>query len=377
MDTMCVHGRSRHTLDGSKGQPKNALSSFGQRYVVTVISRGPIGYLGAKPDPSILTSKLPHLKGKIDSDDADAPCWSMPGGLVIGESEDVTASCCCQKNNEPVEDAEGDTSDLDFLRQMAFYLVRDVPSITDSRVAIDTKRIYMSGHGNGCMLANSMAARHSDLVAAVACMAGVSITSLSSIYEPVPTWTVAGALDDVIPTSGSRLPSGRVQFPGQQASFQYLSGAHACTNVYNNSTAIHEMDLPEYPLAGTMHVQTSFGCSNGAIVQHVTIVTGGHLIYKGTEEMHPATAADTSVDTTSMAWGFMISFARSHEPIIELKIDLNEIKDLLHGEENEQKESTSLVLPPAQPQNDTEDDVQSPWSGLRGPGISEEQALVS
>jgi poly(3-hydroxybutyrate) depolymerase len=244
------------------------------------------------------------------------------------------------------------------------------------RVTIDTKRIYMSGHGNGCMLANSMAARHSDFVAAVACMAGVSVTALSSVYEPVPTWTVAGALDDVIPTSGSRLPSGLV-LPGQQASFQYLSDAHACTNVYNNSTAIHEMDLPEYPLAGTMHVQTSFGCSNGAIVQHVTLVTGGHLIYKGTEEMHPTTAADTSVDTTAMAWGFMISFARSHEPTLELKIDLDEIKALWNSDETEQKEATSLVLPPAEPQKDTEDDVQSPWRGLRGPGISEEQALVS
>jgi poly(3-hydroxybutyrate) depolymerase len=321
---------------------------------------------------------LPRFKGNIDAEETDAPCWSMPGGLAIGESEDVTASCCCHKNNEPLDETAGaDTSDLAFLRQMAFYLVRDVPSLSDSRVTIDTKRIYMSGHGNGCMLANSMAAHHSDLVAAVACMAGVSITALSSDYVPVPTWTVAGSLDDIVPTSGSRLPSGKVLFPGQQASFQYLSDAHACTNVYNNSTSIHEMDLPEYPLAGTMHVQTSFGCSNGAVVQHVTLVTGGHLIYKGTEEMYPASAADTTVDTTSMAWGFMTSFASTHEPILEQKIDLDEIKDLLQGDEAEQDEAILLVPPPAQPQKDNEDDMQSPWRGLRGPGISEEQALVS
>ena len=314
-------------------------------------------------------------QGNVDNEDTDAPCWSMPGGLALEEKGEETASCCCHKDNEPIEipDDESETNDLDFLRQMAFYLVRDVPTVTDSKVSIDTKRIYMSGHGNGCMLAHAMAAHHSDLVAAVACMAGVAITALPNTYEPVPTWTVAGALDEVIPTGGSRLPSGKLKFPGQQVGFQYQADSHACSNVYNNSTAIHDMDLPEYPLSGTMHVQTAFGCINGAIVQHLTLVTAGHLVYKGVAEVYPFNAADTTVDTTSMAWGFMTSFASTHEPMLEQEIDLDEIKDLLQEEEESEKEEEAkqvkIDVPPP-PQDEDADEMSSPGQGLRGPGIS-------
>jgi poly(3-hydroxybutyrate) depolymerase len=362
-----------------------------------------------KNDSSLTLSLLSTVpgtqQGNVESDVADAPCWSLPGGLQIGEDEGETTSCCCQKDDEAVVvHGDDETTDLDFLHQMAFYLVRDVPTLSDSKVSIDTRRIYMSGHANGCMLAHAMAARHSDLVAAVACMAGAAITAFPLSYEPVPTWTIAGALDEIIPIGGSRLPSGSIQFPGQQAGFQLLADSHACSNVYSNSTEVHDMNLPDYPLAGTLHVQTAFGCINGAVVQHLTLVTAGHLLYKGVSEVFPSNAADTSVDTTGMAWGFMTSFMSGREPALQQAIDLDEIKDLLENEEEEIREEELLhhdrpstshsdegdamenvdtsqdrdgndIEQPVETTSEAVDEVASTWQGLRG--ISESEALSS
>lgn len=75
-----------------------------------------------------------------------------------------------------------------FLRTIASYLVQDVPVATDGRVTIDTKRLYWSGHSNGCMMAQAMAMLHSDLVAAVACHSGALLTPPASDYQPRPQW---------------------------------------------------------------------------------------------------------------------------------------------------------------------------------------------
>lgn len=348
----------------------------------------------------------------------------MPGGLKLGQDDDdETVSCCCHQDGEPLEvSAEDGGDDVEFLHQMAFFLARDVPILTEGRVEVDTLRIYMSGHANGCLLAHAMAAYHSDLVAAVACMAGMSITAIPQSYDPVPTWTIAGALDEIMPPGGARTQDNHMLFPGHQLGFEYLSEAHACTNVYNNSTSVPDMDLPDYPLQGTLHVQTSFGCLDGAVVQHHTLVTAGHLLYKGTSEIYPEYGADTTVDTTGIAWNFMTSFKSRREPILEQVIDLSEIRDLLEEEEplpdgtpeapleppqvdeeplqkyNENKEASEPATaqegvqadsvddeplqegeaskPNTPPKEEEEEDSSSsPWRGLRGPGISIQQAM--
>jgi poly(3-hydroxybutyrate) depolymerase len=109
--------------------------------------------------------------GTIDPDVATASCFGLPGGMPAGDGlAQETIPCCCAKgdptNTSDLIDASI-TNDADLMRLIAKTAIEQVPVETEDRVTIDTKRIYMAGHSNGCITSLSMAALHSDMVAAV------------------------------------------------------------------------------------------------------------------------------------------------------------------------------------------------------------------
>jgi poly(3-hydroxybutyrate) depolymerase len=283
----------------------------------------------------------------------------MPGGMVVREEprRETTSSCCCQKNNQPIfpkdqkitNHDDSLLSDTTFLRKIAIHLVQDIPQMTKHQVTVDTKRIYLSGHGNGCWMAHAMAAYHSDMVAAVACMAGMTLTAIEpqmdtrNPYEPVPSWTIVGALDEIVPPSGVLKSSNDHgsdvwKFPSPQTGFEYLTKLHGCQEIINHATMIPEMDIPDYPLAGALYVQIAQRCStNNAVVQHLTLATAGHDVYQQQRRDHKqytstittttmsSYEAETTIDTTQLAWEFVSSFQRNHEP--KLLSSMREKKD--------------------------------------------------
>ena len=117
-------------------------------------------------------------------------------------------SCCCG-NNWPVTIRT--TDDMSFLRNVAALTVEKVPITSSSNsVAIDTKRIYMVGHSNGCIASIGMGMMHSDLVAAVGCHSGTTFRDFPTgadskqkchytyPYIPTPMIMVHGKKDNVV-----------------------------------------------------------------------------------------------------------------------------------------------------------------------------------
>jgi poly(3-hydroxybutyrate) depolymerase len=277
----------------------------------------------------------------------------MPGGMTVRTEPrfETTSSCCCQKNNQSIfqknrkiSSNKNDNillSDTTFLREIAIRLLHEIPQRTEHQVTVDTKRIYMSGHGNGCWMAHAMAAYHSDMVAAVACMAGMTLTAIEpqkdvEHYEPVPSWTIVGALDEIVPPGGLLKSTSEHErdmdvwkFPSPQAGFEYLTKLHGCQEVINHATMIPEMDIPDYPLAGALYVQTAQRCNTkNAAVQHLTLATAGHDVYQQrnnrkqfssttTPTMTASYTAETTIDTTQLAWEFASSYQRDREPVLE------------------------------------------------------------
>ena len=66
-----------------------------------------------------------------------------------------------------------------------------------ARLPIDRERVYASGFSNGAGFAARLAVERSEVLAAAA-FAGGALPAAQSPARPVPTWLVAGALDDRI-----------------------------------------------------------------------------------------------------------------------------------------------------------------------------------
>lgn len=225
--------------------------------------------------------------GNVCEEYDEEPCWDVPGGVsgLDPRPSATTTECCCGLATPE------DTKDLDFLRTVASYVVRDVPSRTLNRATIDTKRIYVAGHSNGCMTALAMAMTHSDLITSVCCHAGTLLTPPADDYVPVPVLLIHGSADNVVPYGGTTDPNNDLYFPGTVASFQRLSEINGCDK---NAQA-------EIVDGGS--VLTATGCTNNATVKLLTKDGDGHDPYAGR--------------TTDKAWEFCSSHESAVKPVLD------------------------------------------------------------
>lgn len=218
----------------------------------------------------------------------DGLCWSLPGGAEIGDGETVRAAqpCCCEKQ-------EG-FDDPRFLRQIASYFGRH-----DS---VDSKRIYMAGHGNGCIASMGVAALQPDLVAAVSCHAGTLVTDFSTTNPPVPLWQVHGTNDAVIPYNVLVVDeNGELVIPSALETFRYMGNQNRCQN------STQEL-LPD----GSGKLDTHFRCSgNGTEVKLLTLFRVGHAPYMDADD------SNVTLDTTRLAWEFCSEYSLSEKPVFD------------------------------------------------------------
>ena len=232
------------------------------------------------------------MKGNVRFFRTNFPCWAVPDDIIgVGSDPIKNASPCCCRNADVQVNAD-ETQDLNFLRAIGKQVVRDVPQNSNGTVTIDTKRIYMAGHSNGCMLAMAMAMKHSDFVAAVCCHIGSIRTNPGIDYSPTPIWFAHGEEDEVVPYEGNDL------FPGAQATFNHLSTINGC-----NSTNINAFSQDE---GGT--VQTASGCENNATIEFMTVYKAPHQCYRGTRIKY---------DTTADAWNFCARYQSAEEPNLD------------------------------------------------------------
>jgi len=240
--------------------------------------------------------------GTFDIETTDSSCFGVPGGFTL---QDITSiDCCCVKNNIPQP-----IDDIPVLRSMIEFVVKDINNEANNKddnspkLSIDPKRIYMAGHSNGCNIALAMAARNSDVVAAVCCHAGTFISSFEqSDYNPVPIMMIHGMKDDVVPLDGIEFLPG-LGFPSVLEGAKYLGNLNDCEGMAETDVENGE---------GTIYKYTN--CSDSADVELVAIFEGVHFIYPG--------ISNISVDTTSLAWEFCSSHAKREVPDVFLSSTL-------------------------------------------------------
>jgi len=244
-----------------------------------------------KSDENCFVLVMPE--GITDTDIADDRCFSFPGGLEANGK--TSYGCCCTKGFATV-----DTGDDSFFRQVAAITARDIPMKTANKVSIDTKKIYMAGHSNGCIASIAMATLHSDMVAAVGCHAGTVLTPFPDSYAPTPMFLVHGTADVEVPYNGDEF------FFGLPAAFDLISKANGCT-VQDESTMVDDGN------AVAKYMSTS--CENDASVTLYALEGVEHTPYQGDDE-----GVQVTVDTTQRAWDFIKEYSLETAPELVVNI---------------------------------------------------------
>ena len=128
-----------------------------------------------------------------------------------------------------------------------------------ARHSIDMERIYLTGFSNGCGLAQQVAARRSDLIAAVACYSDYLFDEPAADYEPVPVLQIHGTSDDGVAYAPAGDRPGAVE--------------NAATWARHNECA----SVPEITETALLVTYRYVDCRDDADVAHIAIVGGEHV----------------------------------------------------------------------------------------------------
>jgi poly(3-hydroxybutyrate) depolymerase len=246
--------------------------------------------------------------GVTDAAIADKTCFSLPGGLAIGDT--IASNCCCSLDSS-VDLIDADfidanmTMDTEFLRMAIETVIDTMGPATEGAVSIDPKKVFMAGHSNGCIASLTMAAMHSDLVTGVACHAGKSVTPFAEDYIPVPTFIVHGLKDGEVSYAKFVRPGG-IGFSSTPDQFKTIADRNGC------ALDIRTEMLPD----GEGKVETRTNCTDNADVTLVTLNNAGHTPYLGAEsgqEFNPG-SLPTSIDTSQLAWDFLSKIGETAAP---------------------------------------------------------------
>ncbi len=206
-------------------------------------------------------------------------------------------------------------------------------------LSIDTDRVYLTGHSNGCMISFAVAALYSETIAAVACFAGALVTPFPEDYSPVPVWVVHGTEDDDTPYDGGTLfwlPGfGTLGTYSQDLTKNYLAEKNGCAGEEVTDF------VDDCKVVGKITKLTN--CTNNAPVELVALDGVGHFPFSR------GFSAETDIDTTSLAWNFIRSRSNGPSGMIdivdeEVKVD-EECANITKAASAEKLLSIALALP--------------------------------
>ncbi len=258
-------------------------------------------------------------------------CFSTPGFLESKEIPPITTfgieldlatlPCCCLADNMQPE-----TEGIDplFLKMAIDDVVKAFEQNDD--LSIDTDRIYMAGHSNGCIMSLAMAALYSDTIAAVCCHAGSIITPFPDDYSPVPIWMIHGMKDNTIPYNGSPVMTipgiGALGFLTIDQQISYLTQKNGCEGE-------GEMDVEDETGAQVGKVIKRGQCKDNANVEVVALFDADHHPYQRSS----LTDFPPTVDTTAMAWEFCSAYSKADpetsasEPVVDVETETEDAEE--------------------------------------------------
>jgi len=145
-----------------------------------------------------------------------------------------------------------------------------------SKYTVDLKRVYLIGHSNGGFMSFRMAYDHSDTIAAIASLAGASLSDpdLPPPATPVHVLQIHGTNDTTILYEGGEI--GETNYPGAVQSVERWAKFNGCA--VEAAPAKSPIDL-EKRLEGEETQVTRYvsACKPGGSAELWTIQDGGHI----------------------------------------------------------------------------------------------------
>lgn len=251
--------------------------------------RGPIPLTVPKGyDASVPTPLIVSLHGYTSSGERHDSRWGISaladeyGFLTIapdGEREPEgnrsrywnASSACCNMYGTSTDDSG--------------YLRRIIDQIK-SEYNVDPARVYVIGHSNGGFMSYRMAYDHSDVVAAIASLAGANhIEDMPPPPHPVHVLQIHGTDDTTIAYRGGQFEFGgresAARYPGAIASVTRWAEYNGC-DMTRQGREMRDLDasLPGHE-TGVMKMNT--GCKDGGSAELWTISDGAHTpVYSDT-----------------------------------------------------------------------------------------------
>ncbi len=139
---------------------------------------------------------------------------------------------------------------------------------------VDAARVYVIGHSNGGFMSYRMAYEHSDVVAAIASLAGANhVEDRDAPPHPVHVLQIHGTDDATIDYRGGSIRDNR--YPGAMGSVRRWAQYNGC-DMSRASREMRDLDasLPGYE-TGVMKMNT--GCKDGGSAELWTISDGSHV----------------------------------------------------------------------------------------------------
>lgn len=222
---------------------------------------------------------LAYPIGITDPAVSDYPCFQFPGGLK-------DSSCCCARENKRLKANEVQDDDK-VIRDMIhdIILAERIQDLSNHTAEVDSTRLYMTGHSNGCIGSLAMGAIHSDLVAAVCCHSGSWFTPMPPTYNPVPTWIAEGLEDTALP------------YQWVEETVQARVKAHNCSAVVDTEVGTEGDFITSY-----------FDCMGDANITLLTLAKSDHLPFLNIG------VPPLGLDTTEMAYQFCSGFRKDSVP---------------------------------------------------------------
>lgn len=156
----------------------------------------------------------------------------------------------------------------------AGYVVSLIDEISNE-YNVDPDRVFLFGHSNGGFLANRIACEHSDRLAAIATLAGVTWKDDEACQpdSELSVLHIHGTGDEIIPYEGGQR-EGLAPHPGALENVGYWASDLGCSTTREE---VDRIDVDASVPADETRVERQTGCPAGVDVELWTIEEGGHI----------------------------------------------------------------------------------------------------
>lgn len=218
---------------------------------------------------------------------------------ALGRQQDFMVVAPQAQGDPPIWSISPGAADVGFLEK----LIDEV----ETRLCVDTSRVYLTGISMGGMMSMVLACRHPDRYAAIAPVAGEIDIEDCRHDTPVPLLAFQGTGDQLVRFDGSFDPRVAARVPYQSGRsreqiVQSWASANGCETTAQDVAIPPDVEHQTYP------------CPQAGAVEFYVIGDGGHTWPGSTPGPYSAALAGkttSTVDATQLIWEFFQQHTRT------------------------------------------------------------------